>query len=267
MFRLRKGCVLAALLASLLLGAAAAADVGQLQFVTEEFAPLNFLQDEQPTGLGPELVRELQKRTGISAPIAILPWARAYKMAQTLPNIGLINCARTAEREPLFRWVGPIANLRSAIYAKRGAGVRLASLSEAKSARSVIALREGFSAQLLQKLGFSNLYLSPNPRDAIRLMMISPPDTLMMMSTIGVPDALKRIDQKPNALEPILVVMRSQAYIAFSLDTPTSTISQFQKALTDMKRDGSFAALYKKWLPEEDPPGLEPEPDIAPPSS
>jgi polar amino acid transport system substrate-binding protein len=38
-------------------------------------------------------------------------------------------------------------------------------------------------------------------------------------------------------------------YFAFSLSTSDDVINSWQKALDSMKKDGTFAKIYKKWLP------------------
>jgi polar amino acid transport system substrate-binding protein len=49
-------------------------------------------------------------------------------------------------------------------------------------------------------------------------------------------------------LEKVMDIKDTQLYIAFSKDTSDEDISKWQKALDDMKSDGSYYALLKKYL-------------------
>lgn len=50
--------------------------------------------------------------------------------------------ARTAEREHLFMWVGPIGSYENWLYAKKGSGIQVSSLDEARAVRSIAAVRD-----------------------------------------------------------------------------------------------------------------------------
>jgi ABC-type amino acid transport substrate-binding protein len=45
----------------------------------------------------------------------------------------------------------------------------------------------------------------------------------------------------------LLEVSLEKGYIAFSLDTPDSIVQTWQKSLTEMKEDGTFESIWKKW--------------------
>ena len=92
----------------LVLGLSAAVPARSLQFYTEEYPPLNYSRDGRPVGLAVDLVRELFERTGDHGRISVVPWARGYQAAQLEPNTALFVTMRTAERERLFKWVGPV---------------------------------------------------------------------------------------------------------------------------------------------------------------
>ena len=56
----------------------------EITIVTENFPPFNY---EEPTtgkiaGLGTEIVQAVLEEVSVQANIMLLPWARAYKMAQ-----------------------------------------------------------------------------------------------------------------------------------------------------------------------------------------
>ncbi|HXA47755.1 MAG TPA: hypothetical protein VNW52_08995, partial [Burkholderiaceae bacterium] len=107
--------------------------IPELEFVTEDFPPLNFNNNGQADGFGSDVVRAILDREHLAAPITVLPWARAYKLAQIQANVGLYCLARSIERENLFQWIGPIANIESRFYALRTSDLHIDNFADAKN--------------------------------------------------------------------------------------------------------------------------------------
>lgn len=235
-----------------------------LEFVTEELPPLNFSTNGRADGFGSDVVREILRRENLSAPITILPWPRAYKIAQSEPNIGIYCMVRSAEREKLFQWVGPIANLDSRMYVKHDSNLQINSLADARNAAHVIVSRDGYNAGVLDKLGFKNLIMVNSPSEGLRLLLISNEKSLLVISPTSLQDALHRTSTPADAIKQVFNATKSQLYIGFSHDTSPTFVGHLQHTLDSMKADGTFAAIHQKWLPGEKPPGPESEPEISP---
>jgi len=235
----------------------------ELQLLSEENPPLNFSENGQPKGLSVDVVQEIQRRIGDKNVIEVQPWARAYRTASTTPNVALFGTARTTAREELFLWVGPVATAVASLYSKRGSGLHIASLEDAKSVDRILVVRDFYTHQLLQKLGFTNLELVAKPETMVK-MTVNGRAPLMFVGNLTLPDLLERAGAKPADVERVYVVTSIQTYIAFSLGTPKDVVNNWQAALDGMKRDGSYAAIYAKWLPGETPTKIKPDASIAP---
>ena len=235
-------------------------DAHSLRFVTEEMPPFNFDNKGSADGFGSDLVRELLRRENLSAPISVLPWPRAYKIAQSEANVGIYCMIRSPEREKQFQWVGPIGDIDSRIYLTQDSALHLNTLNDAKAAKYVIVLREGYHAKTLEKLGFTNLIMVNSPSEGLRLLLISGDRSLLLIPTGTIQEAMRRNAAPPDAIKPALNVMQGQLYIGFSLDTEPAVVSRLQHTLDAMKADGSFAALYQKWFPGQKAPELLQEP-------
>jgi polar amino acid transport system substrate-binding protein len=236
-----------------------------LEFVTEELPPFNFNNNGKADGFGSEVVREILRRSNLSAPLTVLPWPRAYKMAQTEANVGLYCLVRSVDREKQFQWVGPIANTEARFYANRDSTLHIDSLDDARKAHGVIVLREGYNAQLLERLGFKNLWPVNNAIEGLRLLLISGDKTLFLVAANTVPGTMSKTGTPADAVKPLMTLTKTQMYIGFSLDTSPVLISRLQHSLDNMKTDGSFAAIHQKWFPGAKPPAIEREPDLLPP--
>jgi polar amino acid transport system substrate-binding protein len=249
--------------AVLLFLTATVARATELQLLTEENPPLNFSQNGQAKGLSIDVVQEIQRRVGNPDTIEVQPWTRAYRTASTVPNVALFGTARTTAREELFQWVGPVATAVASLYSRRGAGLHIATLEEAKAVSRILVVRDFYTHQLLQKLGFTNLELVSKPETMVK-MAVNGRAPLMFVGNLTLPDLLERADAKPGDVERVFTVTSIQTYIAFSLGTPREVVASWQTALDNMKRDGSYAAIYSKWLPGETPTRIKPDANTSP---
>ncbi|MGH8354224.1 MAG: substrate-binding periplasmic protein [Pseudomonas sp.] len=239
------------------------AQAAELQLFTEENPPLNFSRAGRADGLASAVVEELLRRTGDTASIQVVPWARGYKMARTTPNAGLFVAVRTPEREALFKWVGPVVSTTTSFYGRRGAGLRIASLEDARRVAHIAVPREWYSHQVLRGLGFGNLDLVPKPHEMAR-MILHERAALMVYEDQLLPSLLAEIGASMAEVERVYTFMRTSSYIVFSLGTADALVQRWQRALDEMKGDGSFARIHGQWLPGEPPPGLVADKDLLP---
>lgn len=85
------------------------ADQERLVLLTEENPPFNYRDPMtgEVVGSSVELVSEIMTAAGIDYDIQVLPWRRAFRLAQEQPNTCLFSMNFTEERQPLFKWVTP----------------------------------------------------------------------------------------------------------------------------------------------------------------
>ncbi|MDT8999261.1 transporter substrate-binding domain-containing protein [Paucibacter sp. APW11] len=219
-----------------------------LRLYTEEYAPYNYTIKGKPSGLSVEIVMELQRRMRLDIPIEVVPWARGYRSASTEPWVGLFVTARTAEREPLFQWVGPISATRAHLYARRGEQTGIRSLDDARKVPQIMVPREWYIHQDLRSRGFTNLEPVSTPADAMR-MLLANRSVVIAMDESTVAETMRLAGLVSDPPEPIVKISEALLYIAFSKGTPAEVVQRWQQTLDEMKRDGSFAAIHQRWLP------------------
>ncbi|MGQ5525521.1 substrate-binding periplasmic protein [Chitinimonas sp. PSY-7] len=89
-------------------GLVLAAEPVVLNAFTEEWPPYSFSDNGTVKGIATDLLKEIALEAGISVNIEVVPWKRAYETALHRPATLVFCTARSAEREQLFEWVGPI---------------------------------------------------------------------------------------------------------------------------------------------------------------
>lgn len=236
----------------------------ELRLLTHELPPLNFREPAGLSGLCTELVRELQRRSGIGGEVALVPFARGLAMLGSGADVGLFFTTRTAEREALFQWVGPLVNVTSSVYVRNGSGLKMSGSADFAAAKRIITHRGSFLEQAVRDLGYADkLSLANTPEDALRLLLLGDDkDSVLLLTDAPVPATLLKLGHPVDAIKPIYLARKAQGYLAISKATAPAVALRLQKELDAMKADGSFAAIYAKWLPKAVMPGLSPDPSV-----
>lgn len=224
---------------------------GIFQLVTEEYPPVTFMRDGTPSGFVTDMVREIAARQGIPDSIRLTSWKNAYNMALLHPKVVLFSAERTPEREKLFQWVGPVGQNSAILYARKGSGIRIRSLDDAKKIAAIATTTNWFTEQYLKREGFKNLLSSPDPRSNVRQLMKGEAQ-LSVFTDITVPEIVRDAGYGMQDLEPVFTVAQTYFYIAMSRDTPASVAHAWQSTLDGMKQDGTLEKIYRIYLPDVD---------------
>ncbi|MFB0934376.1 MAG: transporter substrate-binding domain-containing protein [Propionivibrio sp.] len=224
-----------------------------LQLFTEDYPPLTFERDGEIGGGGTEIVREIMRRAGLTATIHLVPWSRGYATTLRQENTGLFVTALTKEREPLFKWVGPIASTRGQLYALKGGDLKVTSLAQAGRVRHIAVPRDWYLHEILVNAGLNNVHAVANPHQALRMLDAGRVD-LVALNDVNVEPMARAVGLDPERFEAVFRVSESPKYIAFSMKTSDSIVNACRKALAGMMADGTVARIYQQSLPGLIPP-------------
>ncbi|CAN5717531.1 ABC transporter substrate-binding protein [soil metagenome] len=236
-----------------LLGISPFCQAQELQIFTEDWPPISFGNGTKVDGMAVELVQALQARVGSTQAIQLVPWARWYKALLEEPNVLLFSVGRSEEREKLMTLLGPIAISSTALYTRKGRATALQHQTSPLQSLRVGAYRASIFADTAKKHGFNNLELAATPQ-IIATMLFAKRFDLWVEGSLVVSSVLKDIGHTADDVEKVQVLESLELYLAFSTQTPASLIKTWEDALRNMKRDGSFAKIHQKWLPNEAPP-------------
>ncbi|MFZ5427865.1 MAG: substrate-binding periplasmic protein [Thermodesulfobacteriota bacterium] len=218
-----------------------------LTLLTEISPPSSCMRDGTLTGVGVEIVREMQRRVGDSSPIEVLPWARAYATALAMPDVAIFSTTRTPEREELFKWVGPILTSEWILAGIPGRSPAVSSLEDARRAGSIGTYKDDARERFLLDMGFANLDSAPDPMTSLRKLRAGRID-LMATTNLG----LKVISDSAKPGDPpvrkVFAFNKVDLYVAFSRETASEAVLAWQNALDSMKADGTLRRIQSLWL-------------------
>ncbi|TCU17186.1 substrate-binding periplasmic protein [Rhizobium sullae] len=228
------------LLALLALHCAAPARSQTVNFTTEEYPPFNYRDGKAIKGATVEQVEKVMADIGIDYAMEVLPWARAYSLAQSQPMTCVFATAHNALRDPLFKWIEPLLVDRNILITRKGSGVVAKDLEEAK--KYIIGTqREDYTEMVLREKGFTKLDVATDFNATLRKLLGSRID-MMPISEIYF-EKLKT-DQP---VEMVTMLSSQPMGIACHKDFPSDLQARMQAALDKLIADGTQKEIFLKY--------------------
>ncbi|WP_339523198.1 substrate-binding periplasmic protein [Pseudomonas sp. EA_35y_Pfl2_R111] len=237
----------------LLLACLAGPALADLHLLTEDAPPTSFSRDGELHGLAVEVVRALIERTGDSGEIELLPWTRAYHLAQLEPDTAIFSTVRTPEREAKFQWVGPLLIGTTSFYSLKSRNLHFDSLQQAAESGPLAVPKQWYTFETLNARGFKNIYGVTSSKNMVTMLKH---ERVQLIATedLTLKEELATGGLRPEQVQAHLPFMRSAYYIAFSLQTDAALVERWRRALDEMHQDGSFAQIFRRWLPHAELP-------------
>jgi polar amino acid transport system substrate-binding protein len=212
---------------------------------TENAPPGSYVDNGDIKGFSVALVRETLRRLALPDTIAIVPWARAYNLAQTTPGAAVFSTTRLALREPMFKWVGPLYSQQWGLYARKDRAIVIRDLQDARRIARIGTYRQDAKEQFLQELGFENLVSATTNAVNIRHLFDGSID-LWASSDFNMPYLVLQAGANPDDLVNVFTFQKVRNFIAFNRQTPASVITAWQQTLDDINSEGLYRRLYEE---------------------
>jgi polar amino acid transport system substrate-binding protein len=226
----------------------------ELTILTENLPPLNYLENGVLVGPSVEIVKQIQKRVGSDEQIQVYPWARAYQIALKEKNVILFGMTYTKVRKDKFKWVGPLATKRDILVAKKGSGIKISRLEEAKKVKRIGTLRDDTRERLLKSRGFTNLEPVSDEQSNAKKLALGRID-LWTYKIPGLRTVCDLAGVDYTEFEEVYHLRKIDLMIAFSKKTSDSLVQKWREAFNEMLTDGTILQIRKKWNKklEDDP--------------
>ena len=247
-----KTLVLAVLLSMVCARLDAAPAAPRLYLMTENTPPISMRDGGEVIGSATDKVREIMARAGIGYELELLPWKRAYTLAQQRKDGCVFSTTRTPERETQFKWVGPIDEGEWVLLGRADRNLQLHSLEDARALR--IGTYNGDARdEYLRKHGF---LVDPAPNDLTnpRKLLLNRIDLWAAGLRRG--SAVLEENGWSQQIVPLLVFNRVKVYLACNPEVPDALVARMGAALEAMARDGTLKRIdrkYEHWVEVKGP--------------
>ncbi|MEW7866963.1 substrate-binding periplasmic protein [Aeromonas diversa] len=226
------------------------ADLSQLEYLTEHYPPYNYQEEGKAAGLAVEILKLVWQQSGTpEQPIRVVPWARGYYLLTQKPNVVLFSTARTAVRDPLFKWACPIGYSEIVLLALAKRNLTLTDESTLH-AYTYSAVRFDVSEQLLLNRGLDDTRIMPANRlsQALRMLLSGRVD-LVAAGALAAQQAMQELKVDPTLFHRAYTLSAETLCYAFNQSVNDETVNQFQQALTKVLASEQYQPLYKRFFP------------------
>lgn len=216
-----------------------------LKFLSVDFPPYTYQTPTGGAGAMYDVVQEISKRLKTPAAIEFVPWTRARFEAENKPNIAIMPLARTAEREHLYTWLIHVLDDPYVLITLKNSKFDISSFKTAKDLK--IGILAGSVADvLLRKMGFTNLELGSTDIQNVKKLKLGRIDAWVAPYSCRGRYVLEGgLGDKDLRAGLELTILHE--YLGASKSLDAETVKEWQKAFASMKKDGSYAAIMKKY--------------------
>lgn len=212
--------------------------LAQLNYLTEEWAPFNYQENGNVTGISVELLESIFKNVGVnrSQPdIRVVPLSEGFQIAQNNTSTVLFSIVRTPEREPLYKWAGPFTRASFVLYAPVGSDITISSAEDLNQYR-IGVVEASIENDLLTSQGVneSQIINGETPEDLLQMLDEGEIDLWATGDLAGRHQMLQS-SEDPNAYEIVYTLGENDFYYIFSKDVPDTLVSAFEQAIETVK--------------------------------
>jgi polar amino acid transport system substrate-binding protein len=207
--------------------------LAQLHYLTEEWAPFNYQEGENATGISVDILEAIFRDIGVNRSwkdVRIVPLAEGFQEARNGSTV-LFSIVRNAEREPHFKWAGPFTKASFVLFAPTARNITVASPEDLNRYR-IGAVKDSIENSLLINQGVdpSHLVGGQTPADLLRMLEEDQIDLWATGDLAGRHQMLNTAAD-PNAYEIVYTLSENDFYFIFSRDVPDILVRAFQRSL------------------------------------
>lgn len=208
-------------------------DWSDVLVVTEDYPPLNYIQDGQEAGSSLELLYAVFEQMGVTRPtIQWVPWQRAYGLVQSERPVLVFTMTRTVSREALFQWAGPTHVSRHLLIKSAGRQLEAEYSPLVEQKEAIVAVRNDISSVVLREAGYpDHLIAEVDTFKAAFNLLVNGRIPLASVSENSLEVLLAQMEVDPALFEVVGVFKETPGYFAFSHAVPANKVEAFQQAL------------------------------------
>lgn len=219
---------------------------GPVTLVGGEIAPYAYHGQQQITGFGVEVMREIALRTGHTDEVVLMPFKRAFLTAQTRPDLLMMPVARIPEREGLVQWVIHLID-DSFFYVTR-AGKLPMTHTEARQGAVIGVLGGSAPLAVLQGSGVKQFLEQTLDASNINMLRLGRIDGWFTSALLlnGAFRANPELNPQDFVIGP--VQSRHCVYVVAAITTSASAVAPWQAGFEAIRADGTYQKILDRYL-------------------
>lgn len=234
----------------------AAASQDELIFASvDQFPPYAWQQDDVPKGIDVEIIQSLGERTGLPIKVVLMPGKRVLSMLENGKVDGAFAAFKTAKRQEYAVYLDPPLHYSIyRLYVKKGDEFPFRDIrdlhGQSIGKNSGFHISEAFTLAESKKL--IDVYDAKSMEQSIKMLEADRLDTFVgneqevswVLKNIGLSDKIVplRVPIRDRRGGHLMISKAAQ------IDNKKDVMRRLSEALQEMKADGTFDAIYSKYL-------------------
>ncbi|MDX1560699.1 MAG: transporter substrate-binding domain-containing protein [Marinobacter sp.] len=223
----------------------------ELRIYTEQYPPYNMTTNGQPfahsqkdiTGLCTDVLNAVLDRANLEYSIKLRDLSYGLKRTEQHADHGIYCVSRTADRDPAFNWVGPLASIKWTLFAKPGSSIDLKNLDDARKYK-IGGYKGDVMTTYLADKGFNVSAISNNGLNARRLVQ----DQIDLWVADGLAGPYLAADASDvTDLEQVLVFRETPMYLAINKNTDPKVLSALQDSYEKLVGSGDLDTISRSY--------------------
>jgi len=227
----------------------------EIKVVTEYLSPFQIKKvDGSLGGFSTEIIHELFKLTDDTANITVMPWARAYKIAQSERNVLIFSIARTKHREDKFNWIGTLMRQKYYFWGVKERFPKNQYSMNELMPLNIATIRNTNRHEYLLSNNFKKIHSLIHEEQQIKMLYENRTD-LVIEAELSLFEMIKRYGISADSIKKVAEIpeLDAQLSVAFSKGTSAHLIKKYSDAFKALEKNGTILNLKLKWgIPSEE---------------
>jgi polar amino acid transport system substrate-binding protein len=224
-----------------------------LVLVAADSAPTAYMEDGRPSGILVDVVTEAFRRTGRPFEIQLMPWARCLAEIRSGRADGIFSAFKLPERNEFLAYTSvPVITQVEAFFVPANSDVKFdGDIGKLGGYRIGTIRGTSYGAKIdsALKTGVWSTVVETNNVDSLVGMLVLERIDLAVGYRHVVLEAARKKGYLDKIKEISPDIAEIPSYLAFTKQRDYSdVIIDFDRALTSMKNDHRFEAIYEKYL-------------------
>ncbi len=217
------------------------------RILTAEEPPANYLVDGKVSGTSVDIVKGILRVLKQNTKIEFLPWARAYQIAKTNPNIVIFTAGRSKDRiDHGFHFIGPVISRNHVLWKRKGSAITIRDLEDVISGNWTIAgVNQDWRTKLFESRG-AHIVRIASHRQGIKMLLKGRVD-LWISSDFEAPSVAKEANIEMGDMEIAYIIKTAPSFIMVSKDSSTEFVKSWRGAFAELQKTRFFKNTAQKW--------------------
>lgn len=215
-----------------------------LQIITEDYPPQNYLDNGTLKGGSVDLIEEVFHQLGSDinrSSFQVLPWQEGYNLTLVTPDTMLFSTVRNPGRERLFLWAGPIMTDRKVLFMLND--TVLPDEKAIPSLRIVVLKDDAGTGYALQAGALGDHILEAlSGEDAVKMVENGSADAFSYGEIAG-RRLIDQYAQDPAGMVAGIQIGSVETYAAFNKETSSEFVDQVTTVIQEIRSDQEHAGI------------------------